>query len=728
MTMTKVAKNNPALLLKLGLCVIGAIAAVPILGVITTPMNLTWQAYNAIGMILAALIMSRMGASRWKMVLLLLSTVASSRYMYWRITETLPIGAEYSAMDLILASGLLVAEIYAYIILVLGFIQTIWPLQRRPVPLPLDYRTWPTVDVFIPTYNEPLDVVRSTIIAAQDIDWPRDKIKVHVLDDGRRAEYQAFCKTQGVEYHVRDNNDHAKAGNINTALTKTSGEFIAVFDCDHVPTRSFLQMTMGIMVANPRMSLVQTPHHFFSPDPFERNLKTHGQVPNEGELFYGLVQDGNDFWNAAFFCGSCAVIRREALEDIGGIAIETVTEDAHTSLRMHAKGWESAYVKIPQAAGLATERLSAHVGQRIRWARGMAQIFRTDNPMLKKGLSLGQRLCYTNAMLHFFYGLPRVIFLTSPLAYLMLGAEIINAQGWMVLAYAAPHLVIATLTNSTLQGRYRQSFWSEIYETVLATYILLPTLLALISPKLGKFNVTDKGGRIEKTYFDHSIAKPYMVLFALNLIGFAVGCFRAIGNDGVVFDTLVLNMAWCTYNLIILGATIAVAQEQTQIRNSVRVETKVRGLIRQQGRRVYHRLETLDLSAGGALLSVQQNDVFTDVDQVEILLDARQPTWIPAVVLRKFGDNRLALRFENLNAEQERALVSAQYGRANSWLDDDERANRRDRILLALRNITRISARGFTILLGWIAQRVVPRRATNTQPAPEAAQKNLLTA
>jgi cellulose synthase (UDP-forming) len=163
--------------------------------------------------------------------------------------------------------------------------------------------------------------------------------------------------------------------------------FVAIFDCDHVPTRSFLQMTMGWMLRDPKLAMLQTPHHFYSPDPFERNLGQFRVIPNEGELFYGVVQDGNDFWNATFFCGSCAVLRRKALDDIGGIAVETVTEDAHTSLRMQMNGWGTAYINIPQAAGLATERLSAHVGQRIRWARGMIQILRTENPLFAPGSS-----------------------------------------------------------------------------------------------------------------------------------------------------------------------------------------------------------------------------------------------------------------------------------------------------------------------------------------------------
>ncbi|RML93631.1 Cellulose synthase, catalytic subunit, partial [Pseudomonas syringae pv. maculicola] len=132
-----------------------------------------------------------------------------------------------------------------------------------------------------------------------------------------------------------------------------------------------------------------------------------------------------------------------------------------------------------QAAGLATESLSRHVAQRIRWARGMAQIFRTDNPLLGKGLSIGQRLCYANSMLHFFYGLPRLVFLTAPLAYLLFGAEVMHASALMITAYVLPHLAHASLTNSRIQGRFRHSFWNEVYEAVLAWYIMGPVLMAL---------------------------------------------------------------------------------------------------------------------------------------------------------------------------------------------------------------------------------------------------------
>ena len=485
------------------------VCAIPAIIVVTTPLSFGGQALFALGCFLLALWINRIEGRLATHILILLSFLVSTRYMWWRFTESL--GTIYSNdryTDMFFATGLLAAEMYAYIVLLLGYFQVLWPLNRKPAPLPRDLSQWPTVDIYIPTYNEPLKVVRPTILAALDIDWPADKLRVYVLDDGKRQQFREFCEQVGATHITRNNSRHAKAGNLNAAMQKTEGEFIAIFDCDHIPTRSFLQVAMGSFLADPKLAMVQTPHHFFSPDPFERNLGTFRKVPNEGELFYGLLQDGNDFWDATFFCGSCAVLRRTALMEVGGIAVETVTEDAHTALKMHRRGWSTAYLNIAQAAGLATESLSAHVGQRIRWARGMAQIFRIDNPLLGRGLRFGQRLCYANAMLHFFYGLPRVVFMTAPLSYLFFEAHIINAGALLIAIYALPHIAHSSLTNSRIQGPYRHSFWAEVYETVLATYILGPTLLALINPKLGSFNVTAKGGMNEQEYFDRDIAGP----------------------------------------------------------------------------------------------------------------------------------------------------------------------------------------------------------------------------
>ncbi|MFP5206492.1 MAG: UDP-forming cellulose synthase catalytic subunit, partial [Acidobacteriota bacterium] len=487
---------------------------------------LTWPQQAVLGLIslIMALALARSSDSYLvTLTLMMLSMFSTFRYAYWRIDQVVRFfrdpSTHWGALDAFFLGCLLLAEIYAFFILFLGYFQTIWPLRRAPVALPDSPDDWPHVDVLIPTYNEPLDVVRYTALGALNIDWPADKLHVYILDDGRRKEFEEFAFEAGIGYRTRPDNKHAKAGNINAALKAMDAPYVAIFDSDHVPTRSFLQMTMGWFLRDPKLAMLQTPHHFYSPDPFERNLQQFRIIPNEGELFYGIVQDGNDFWNASFFCGSCAVLRRTALDEIGGIATETVTEDAHTSLRMQMAGWNTAYINIPQAAGLATERLSAHVGQRIRWARGMIQVLRSDNPLFAPGLKFPQRICYFNAMGHFLYAVPRLVFLTAPLIYLLLNHTNIPGYWAGILAYALPHLTLSNVTNSRIQGDHRHSFWNEIYETVLSPYILLPTLLALISPKLGKFNVTAKGGVVKRTFFDRRIAQPFLVMLVFNIAG-----------------------------------------------------------------------------------------------------------------------------------------------------------------------------------------------------------------
>ena len=644
------------------------VCLIPVVGFISTPLTVTQQGLMGVGTLFVGLWINRMDGRLASLAMMVLSLLVSSRYMYWRITETLGWGMSHrDGLDTFFSFGLLAAELYAFTVLFLGYFQVLWPLQRKPVALPKSVDEWPTVDIYIPTYNEPLNVVRPTVLASLEMDWPRDKLRIFVLDDGRRSEFKQFCDEVGATHITRADSKHAKAGNLNRAMAKTHGEFIAIFDCDHIPTRSFLQVAMGWMVKDPKLAMMQTPHHFFSPDPFERNLGTFRKVPNEGELFYGLLQDGNDFWNATFFCGSCAILRRTALDEVGGIAVETVTEDAHTALKMHRKGWKTAYLNLPQAAGLATESLSAHVGQRIRWARGMAQIFRTDNPMIARGLSIGQRLCYANAMLHFFYGLPRLVFLTAPLSYLFFEAHIIEASALAIAAYAAPHLIHANITNSRLQGAFRHSFWAEVYETVLATYILIPTTVALINPKLGTFNVTAKGGLVDDEYFDRSIAKPYLLLLGLNFLAFCFGALRFLFWNTHELDTVLLNMFWTVYNMVILGAAVAVAWEARQIRRTIRVEVEVPARIRLQGGQDIP-CTTRDISEGGVALNIKGPLELGEGTQIEVaLLPDYNLVWTKAAVVRS-SDSKLNLRFLPLNIEQERQLVYAIFGRADAWM------------------------------------------------------------
>ena len=713
------------LLAPLGLFGLGVVLILP----------LPWKEQGILGstLIMAALLLKWVSrAATVTMTLMAISVFSTLRYGYWRVTQTwegITSSGHLHQWDTIFVLLLLFAELYAFVTLVLGYFQTLRPLRRPPVPLTGNPQNWPTVDVFIPTYNESLSVVRATVLGALALDYPGSKIRVFVLDDGRRKEFADFATRVGAGYITRSNNAHAKAGNVNHALGRTSGEYVAIFDSDHIPTRSFLQTTLGWFMHDRRLGMVQTPHHFYSPDPFERNLGQFRKIPNEGELFHRLVQDGNDLWNASFFCGSCAVLRRKALNEIGGIAAETVTEDAHTALRMQRRRWNTAYINIPQAAGLATESLAAHIGQRIRWARGMVQILRTENPLFVRGLSFSQRLCYFNATTHFLFALPRLIFLVIPLVYLLFGMVNIYGYSLAVFAYALPHIVLSNMTNSRIQGRHRFSFWNEIYEAVLAPYILFPTLLALINPRLGKFNVTSKGGIIRRSYFDRRIALPFLFLLALNIGGlFMAG--RRLVSDPAHHDTVIMNTVWTVYNVIILSVAASVAWEKRQRRSQVRVNLRVPlTLVAANGDQIAGL--TAQLSGRGAMARLARSVQFVRGAPVTVVFGSNASRCeIPARVVHS-AKRHQHLFFPELSFSQEKYLVNLLYSRPEAWLAwHNSRAV--DRPLRSLAHILWLSLRGVGIvLLGLFTLRPSPERKPvrgerEKQRVPVAAASVLL--
>lgn len=659
---------------------------------VATPVAPIDQAWIGAGTVLAFLLLNRIKGRRMSVLLAVLSVAVTARYLTWRLLDTIQYESFWQSFFMI---GLVLAEIYAGIALLLGYFQTLWPLPRRPVPLPKDPADWPKVDIYIPTYNESLDVVKPTVLAALALDWPPEKLSVYILDDGRRAEFRAFAQACGAGYIIRPDNKGAKAGNINHATRLTDGEFIAIFDCDHVPTRAFLQFGMGWLVRDPKLAMVQTPHHFYSPDPFERNLSAGLDVPNEGLMFYGAVQPGNDLWNATFFCGSCAIIRRTALVGAGGVPTETVTEDCHLSLRMQRQGWSTAYLRMPLAAGLATERLIMHIGQRMRWARGMLQIARTENPLFVSGLSLPQRLCYFSAMFYYGFAIPRVVFLTSPLAFLLLGHSVIAASPLAIIAYAMPHVIHAVATASRISGSVRHSFWSEIYEVVLALWLVPITIATLWNPRKGKFNVTDKGGVLEEGYYDWQAVWPSVVLAMLLLLGVASGVRGLLVNpaSSLEFQAYALNGAWALLCLVPVLAGIAVGRERRQRRSRARLNTAIPAtILLPDGERLPG--VTRDLSLGGLAITLDEAPGLNPMTPVRVELDAGSE-WvsIPAMLLDNDGHEG-HLRFEPADLADEAQIVRAVMGRADAWVDWDE--HRRDKPLRSLSEVVRSVGAVFT--------------------------------
>jgi cellulose synthase (UDP-forming) len=703
------------------------------LAFVTVPMAAEQQAVLTGLGILAFLLINRVPSRRATLLLVMLSLAVTARYLTWRALDTLEFDTFFQGL---LSIGLLAAEGYAGVLLALAYLQTTYPLERKPVPLPPDPATWPTVDVYVPSYNESLELVRPTVLAALNMDWPRDKLNVWILDDGRREDFRAFAGESGCGYIIRPDNKGAKAGNLNHAMRHTDGEFIAIFDCDHAPTRAFLQLTVGWLVRDARIAMVQTPHHFYSPDPFERNLARKASVPNEGLLFYGLIQQGNDLWNAAFFCGSCAVLRRKALEEVGGVPHVTVTEDCHCSFLMQRRGWHTAYLRLPLAAGLATERLGLHIGQRLRWARGMIQILRLENTPFARGLSVAQRLCYFTSSFSFLFALPRLVFLTAPLAFLFFEQNIIAASPLAILAYAGSHMFHTFATTARLNGHNRHSFWSEIYEAAMALPLLPVTLLTLWDPTKGKFNVTDKGGTLEQGYLDLRVVAPNLVLLALLLTGFMIGLYGVLTTEGLKFQAYLLNTIWCGMCLVPVSAAVAAGREREQSRSRARVEADVAAeLLLPDGGRVGAR--SSDISLSGARLTVDRPLSVADGDELIVsFTTCGEVIQVPAKLLSWEGDEAF-LQFLSRDVAEQADVARVFFGRPDAWLHWDQWPRDRPlRSLLGVVSATKNAVfRKYRFAITKAAVRVPPPAAATARvsdvmrprhaavpPAPKAAR------
>ncbi|MDZ7783799.1 MAG: glycosyltransferase [Halioglobus sp.] len=363
--------------------------------------------------------------------------------------------------------------------------------------------------------NESPDLLEVTLRAARMLDYPADRLRIYLLDDGttreklghadarvadaarsRRATLQALCRDIGIHYLARDANRQAKAGNLNHGLANSDGELVLVLDADHVPATDFLEHTVPWMVRNPRNFLVQTPHFMLNADPVERNhLGTFANMPSEGDMFYGKIQRGLDFWSSSFFCGSAALLRRSALQEVGGFSGDTVTEDAETAMALHARGYESVYVDRPMISGLVPGTVSEFVTQRSRWAQGMLQLLLLKRPQFNPGLAWHQRMGYLNGMLFWLFPFARLAFLTMPVLYLVFGMQVYPASLTQILAFAVPHLVATYMASNLLFGRRRWPLVAELYETLLSVFIGRAVLEVLRHPRQPTFRVTDKKSR-----------------------------------------------------------------------------------------------------------------------------------------------------------------------------------------------------------------------------------------
>ena len=450
---------------------------------------------SSVAIPLSLIVLATISLLSWRkqgrQIILVLTLLLYTRYLVWRGLYTLNT-ADWSS--LLVSWTVYTAELYAFI-QVLLFAYHAWsPLERKAVRL----TSYPTVDIFVTVVHEPLEILRRTLIGCMNRKYPQDRYRVYVLDDGQRDEVQRLAASLNCEYIRRPNRLHAKAGNLNHALQHTNGEIIAIFDVDHVPTKDFLYDTVGLF-HDEKVAIVQTPHHFYNPDIFQKNLQIEGVLKNEQALFYRVLQSGRDRHNSAFFAGSCGLLRRRVLQEIGGFRTETVTEDIHTSMMIHAKGYRSCYLNKVLAAGLMPETFESSMKQRVRWATGHIQILFQTNPLTMRGLSLAQRLGYFSSIFYFCHGIPRLICLVAPLCALLFGMTPVVADVPSILVFFGSYYVATLVMLRTVSRGTRNAFWSDIYETADSIALSWATLKTALSPRRRRpFVITQKGITEEK--------------------------------------------------------------------------------------------------------------------------------------------------------------------------------------------------------------------------------------
>lgn len=435
-----------------------------------------------------------------------------------------------------LYSFLLFGEFY-HIVMAFTFWMTIWP-HHRPVITRMNDRFQPSVDVFITVVNEPVNIVRETVIAAKNMIYSNHR--VYILNDGFVAGNQNWLEMEklagelGIGCITRKIGGGAKAGNINNALKQTSSEMVVIFDADMVPHKGFLINTIHYF-QDAEVGFVQSPQYYKNHNASHIAQGAWGQQ----EFFFGPVMEGKDNYNSAFICGTNFAIRRVALEEVGGMCEDNIAEDFLTSLFIHQKRWQSVYVPYVLAEGLAPEDLLSYYKQQLRWARGSLEILFRHNPFFKRHLTWSQRVQYLSSALYYFNGVIVVMDMMIPLVFLFTGIQAVTSSTTSFAIFFIPFILSSLYTLYQIsEGRlsfaaisFSQSIWT----------LQITALVSVFTGQKMAFSVTPK--EAQKGNFI-SLAYPHIFYTVLVIGASMVGIYREGINPAVI-----TNIAWGLFNV-----------------------------------------------------------------------------------------------------------------------------------------------------------------------------------
>lgn len=522
-------------------------------------------------------------------VALLVSVV----YLTWRAGFTL-------GTDLWISIPLWLLEIYAAVGLGL-FTFSLWNLDSvRPAREAHEIDL--LIAVLIPTYNEPAAVLLPTIAAAVALEPTHE---TWVLDDGERPWVAELAATLGANYLARTEHAHAKAGNVNYALEHIEADVLAILDADHVATEGFLTHTLGYF-DDPKLAVVQTPQDFYNADSFEHDRnrswfwRDRRDVSfSEQGLFYRGIQPGKNRWGAAFWCGTNALVRTTALREVGGVAHESVTEDIHTTIRIHRRGWRTVYHNEVLAYGLAAKDADQYQTQRVRWGTGAMQVMHQEHPLTGSGLTLTQRVAYAATLLGWFDAWRTLGYVLVPMAVVFSGANPIHAPAVTFLVAFGITFTLQRIAIGLLSRGYAPQGLAMLFEFIRMQANITATLTYLHRGERA-FKVTAKAGSDGRARQQvPGLLVGLIVLTASATIWFGA---TVAGLTPVHYDvrwTAYGAVFWMMFNaLMLISAAARIRSERfaSDRRSSVRLTSG--GAVQLDGTIS----QLLDVSVGGALV------------------------------------------------------------------------------------------------------------------------------
>ncbi|MEB3350223.1 MAG: glycosyltransferase [Cyanobacteriota bacterium] len=494
--------------------------------------------------------MPRFPPHAWAVLLL---TLLAGRYLLWRATATLNLSSGPAAALSLLT---LAAEV---LVIAAAFPQLWFSLLPQPPWQPRVERAaaalaaqraagmaLPRVDVLVPSYGEPLELLERCLRGALALDYPAHT--VWLLDDSGRPQVEALCRRLGCRYLARSDRRHAKAGNLNMGLEHSDAELVAVFDADVVPLGNFLQRTVGLF-ADPQLGLVQTPQHYMSADPVMRNLHLERWLMPDEESFYRWIEPSRQALGAVVCAGTSFVMRRRALEAVGGFETGTPSEDLATGIRLNAAGWESLYLPEKLSAGLAPLTAGAMARQRSRWASGSLQVLRTGaSPLTLPGLRMRQRIGYMEGIVHWLAVLPLALLtLGIPLLISVVGTVPVQVEPWALLRVAVPFHLTQLLLARWLSAQSRTGLMGELYRWIF----LLPITAAVLATLAGRpqrFRVTAKSQAVVSGSVDGGLLLPLLLLLVAQ--GLAIG--RLLHAGAPLSASWLVTLLWIGLTVVLL--------------------------------------------------------------------------------------------------------------------------------------------------------------------------------